>query len=232
MKTFMFRAAGVLAITLTVLPGLALAQSYDNEMAEGTCNDEMNEVMVCGGSTPSYYPTSAYSYNSSYGYGTSYPYGAYAPASTSYYPSSYSYPSAYITPSIYISTGGDVYGGDYIPTINGSDPAYYGGSGYGYGYIPTMGTYTPSYNYGMQYPYGYNSQPYAYGYNPNQYGYNYNPGYGGYAGSPSYYNSPSNYGGASGCSSTIGGVCGQDTSIGLGAAIYRTLLPYNYTTGL
>ena len=120
-----------------------------------------------------------------------------------------------------------MYGGDYIPSINGS----FSNAGYGYGTygsIPTMGTYTGGYGYPQNYNYGYNTypqnysygytQPYAYGYNPYQ-NTSYNP----------YYGNSASY---SACSANVGGVCGQDTSIGLGAALYHTILPYNYSTGL
>ncbi len=183
MNIFKKHAATALALAFIVMPAFALAQSYDNESAEGSCNDEMSESMTCGGSAV------GNSYNS-YPYQTS-PY-TYAPSQQQYHPATQNYSSySYNNPAnSYIPASA-------MPYVNMGYQAQQQYQGYGY----------PSYAYPTQsqsqyqyqtsnpsYAYGYNSNP-SYSYPTNTYGYSYGYNgmnqYGEYASMPQSYSYPS-----------------------------------------
>src|SRR5665213_971211 len=63
MNIFKKHATMAIAVALIIMPALALAQSYDNESAEGSCADEMSEGMTCGGSYNTGSSYTAPSYN-------------------------------------------------------------------------------------------------------------------------------------------------------------------------
>lgn len=112
----------------------------------------------------------------------------------------------------YYSTGNFI--GAYAPNAS---------SGYGY-QLPPAAQQAISYaqgmgGYGTSYP-SYSSYGSGYG--------SYYPSYSGYGYGSGYNYSPSTYSYGSGgnyvpCSSNVGGMCGQDTQIGLGAALYNSL---------
>ncbi|MDR3570786.1 MAG: hypothetical protein P4L81_01135 [Candidatus Pacebacteria bacterium] len=169
MNTFKKHFAGAIALAFIVMPALALAQSYDNESGEGSCNDEMNESMTCGGTTAQYYSNTSpnyYSYPNQNSYNT---------PSSAYYPTSqyYSQPTSYQTApqqnnyTSYIPSSAMPYVA-YGLQIAQQYQSYAAPS---YNYYPSSSQYQTNSNYG--YTSGYqNSTPnygYSTGYNTNSY---------------------------------------------------------------